>query len=129
MAAALLRRNLPLLGVQSAGTNARAGDGANPVAIELMDQRGLDIRSHVATLLTPSHVREAQLILTMTRVQRELIETNYPHARGKVFRLGEYDGIDVVDPYRRSPFIFELAMSEIEQGISRWLDPIAQLCH
>jgi protein-tyrosine phosphatase len=118
---------MPEIGVTSAGTHALVGQAANPVAVQLMDERGLDIRAHIATLLTQAHVREAQLILTMTRAQRGLIETNYPHARGKVYRLGEQDDFDVVDPYRRGPFIFELAMSQIEQGVSRWLEPIARL--
>lgn len=129
IATALLARDMPQVDVTSAGTHALVGHGASPVAVQLMDERGLDIRTHVATLLTPAHVRNAQLILTMTRVQCALIETNYPHARGKVYRLGEHDDLDVVDPYRRGPFIFELAMAQIEQGVSRWLGPIARLSH
>ena len=129
IAAALLSHDLPRLNVTSAGTHALVGQGADPIALQLMDDRGLDIRTHIATLLTEAHVRSAQLILTMTRVQRGLIEANYPHARGKVHRLGEHDGVDIVDPYRRGLFIFELAMSQIEQGVSRWLEPIARLSH
>ncbi|MDP9154253.1 MAG: low molecular weight phosphotyrosine protein phosphatase [Pseudomonadota bacterium] len=129
IAAALLARELPHLDVQSAGTHAHVGESANPVAVQLADERGLDIRTHIARLVTSAHVRDAQLVLTMTRAQRGLIEMNYPHAKGKVFRLGEYDAVDIVDPYMRSPFIFELAMSQIEQGVSRWLEPIARLSH
>jgi protein-tyrosine phosphatase len=129
IATALLARDMPHLVVQSAGTHALVGQGANPVALRLMEERGLDISGHVATLITTAHVRAADLVLTMTSAQRGLLEMNYPHAKGKVFRLGEADGVDIVDPYLRSPFIFELAMSQIEQGVSRWLEPIARLSH
>jgi protein-tyrosine phosphatase len=127
IATALLARDMPLINVTSAGTHALVGQGADATAVRLMDERGMDIRTHVATRLTQAHVRHAQLILTMTRAQRGLIETNYPHARGKVYRLGEHDDLDVVDPYRRDAFIFELAMAQIEQGVSRWLEPITRL--
>jgi protein-tyrosine phosphatase len=127
IATALLARDMPLLNVSSAGTRALVGQCANAMAVQLMDDRGLDIRTHVATLLTQAHVRQAQLILTMTRAQSGLIEMNYPHAKGKVYRLGEHDDQDVVDPYRRDAFIFELAMAQIEQGVSRWLEPITRL--
>ncbi|WP_243830252.1 low molecular weight phosphotyrosine protein phosphatase [Caballeronia sp. SBC1] len=122
-------KNMPHIGVTSAGTRALVGRGADPVAVQLMGDRGLDISNHVSTLLTPSHVRNANLVLTMTRAQRELIETNYPYARGKTYRLGDHDDLDVVDPYQRGPFIFELAVTQIEQGVSRWLDTIARLSH
>jgi protein-tyrosine phosphatase len=129
IAAALLARDMPHVRVTSAGTHALVGQGANSVAVQLMDDRGLNIRSHVATLLTPEHVRHAHLVLTMTRAQRDLIETNHPYARGKTYRLGDHEDLDVVDPYRRGPFIFELAVAQIEQGVSRWLDTIARLSH
>ncbi|WP_213765135.1 low molecular weight phosphotyrosine protein phosphatase [Caballeronia sp. dw_19] len=129
IAVAFLQRDMPLVGVMSAGTRALVGQGANSVAVQLMDDRGLNIRSHVSTLLTPEHVRNAHLVLTMTRAQRDLIEMNYPYARGKTYRLGDHDDLDVVDPYQRGPFIFELAVAQIEQGVSRWLDTIARLSH
>ncbi|MEA3126611.1 MAG: low molecular weight protein-tyrosine phosphatase [Caballeronia sp.] len=129
MAAALLARDMPEVEVTSVGTHALVGHGANAVAVQLMDERGLNIRAHVAVLLTAEHVRNAQLVLTMTRAQCELIETNHPYARGKIYRLGEHDNLDVVDPYQRGSFIFELAVAQIEQGVSRWLDTIARLSH
>ena len=129
MAAALLARDMPHVEVRSVGTHALAGRGASPVAVELMGDRGLDISTHMSTLLTPAHLRRADLVLVMTQTQRELIETKHPYVRGKIYRLGDHDDLDVVDPYQRGPFIFELAVEQIEQGVSRWLETIAQLSH
>jgi protein-tyrosine phosphatase len=127
MAAALLLKEMPRIGVTSAGTHALVGHRADATAVQLMDNRGLDIRGHVSALLTAEHARHAQLILTMTRKQSNFIETNYPFARGKVYRLGEHDDHDVVDPFQRGDFIFDLAMAQIEQGVSHWLAHIARL--
>ncbi|NYH14680.1 low molecular weight protein-tyrosine-phosphatase [Paraburkholderia bryophila] len=129
MAAALLTKALPQVPVRSAGTRALAGHRAAPLAVELMDVQGIDLRPHVATALTSAQVRGAPLILAMTRAQCGLIERVFPFARGKVYRLGEHDQLDVVDPYRRGRFTFEMAVAQIEQGVQRWLGAIAGLQH
>lgn len=117
------------LTVHSAGTRARHGCRSDDLATALMAERGVDLRAHSSRALSAAQVSDAQLILTMTRAQRTLIEARYPSARGKVYRLGEHDRLDVVDPYRRGRFIFELAVAQIEQGVSRWLSAIASLQH
>ncbi|WGS53981.1 low molecular weight phosphotyrosine protein phosphatase [Paraburkholderia sp. D15] len=125
MAAALLAAALPRVAVHSAGTRALVGRRAPALAVELMDGRGIDLRPHVSSVLTPAQVRGARLILAMTRAQCALIEHAFPFARGRVYRLGEHERLDIVDPYRRGRFTFELAIAQIEQGVQRWLDAIA----
>ncbi|WP_144148424.1 low molecular weight phosphotyrosine protein phosphatase [Paraburkholderia sp. BCC1884] len=127
MAAAMLAQALPQIAAQSAGTRALAGHGAAPLAVSLMDGRGIDLRGHRSTALTSTQVRAAQLILAMTRAQCRSIESAFPFARGRVYRLGEHQQIDIVDPYRRGRFTFEIAAAQIEQGVQRWLGAIAGL--
>ncbi|MBU7442009.1 low molecular weight protein-tyrosine-phosphatase [Paraburkholderia fungorum] len=129
VARVMLQKELPHLVVSSAGTRALVGERADPLAMQLASEHGLDISDHVATALTREDVCAAELILSMTQVQRELIVTTYPFARGKVFRLGEHDQIDIVDPYRRHRAAFDLAFAQIEHGISNWRDVIARLAH
>jgi protein-tyrosine phosphatase len=125
IARALFARELPRATVVSAGTGALLGHGADPVAVELMDVRGIDLRGHSAMALNLQVVREAQLVLTMTQAQREYIETAYPFARGRVYRL--CDDVDVVDPYRQDRATFDTSVAQIERGVSRWLDVISRL--
>ena len=127
MACALFARALPGARVFSAGTGALHGHHADPVSIELMDERGIDLRGHTAMALNFEIVRDAQLVLTMTRAQLEHVEAMYPFARGRVYRLGELEGIDVVDPYRQDRATFDVSMAQIERGVSHWLDVINRL--
>ncbi|CAB3777114.1 Low molecular weight protein-tyrosine-phosphatase Ptp [Paraburkholderia ultramafica] len=129
VARAFLRRELPHLEVNSAGTRALVGERADPLVMQLATARGLDLSDHVATALTYEHVRAAELILGMTQAQRDLILATYPFARGKVFRLGEHDQVDIVDPYQRHHAAFELAFAQIESGISNWLNVMTTLAH
>ena len=127
IAQALLERALPGIAVASAGTNAMVGQSADPLAVQLMDERGIDLRAHVASALTDDRIFDAGLILTMTHAQSVWLKGSWPAAAGKVHRLGSHDGCDIVDPYRRTRFTFELAVSQIEHGISHWISAIRLL--
>ncbi|WP_233864525.1 low molecular weight protein-tyrosine-phosphatase [Paraburkholderia adhaesiva] len=129
LACALLTRELPDIAFTSAGTHARTGEGADPLIAEIASARGVDLAAHTASQVTGERVRDADLILTMTKAQREQIETAWPFARGKVYRLTEHEGVDVVDPYRRHRAAFELAFAQIEHGVAHWRGVLAGLTH
>lgn len=129
VACAFLERALPLVPVRSAGTRALVGRHADPLAIELARERGLDISRHIAEAISDEHVRAADVVLTMTALQRAQILSHFPSARGKVYRLGEHEQLDIVDPYQRHRVVFELAFAQIEQCIATWREDIARLAH
>ncbi len=129
LACAMLARSLPGIGFSSAGTRARHGEGADPLVAAMALDRGIELDAHVASALTTERIRDADLILTMTRRQRDQIELAWPFARGRVFRLYENEGIDVVDPYGRHRTAFELAFAQIEHGVAHWRGVLAGLAH
>lgn len=133
LACALLAQALPDIEFSSAGTHAVAGALADPRVLDMARERSLqlaaDMAAHVAQPLTGERVRAADLILTMTKAQRVCIETAWPFARGKVFRLGEKQRDDVVDPYGRHRVAFELAFAQIEHGVAYWRGVLAGRAH
>jgi len=129
VARAFLERAVPSVLVTSAGTRALVGRHADPLAIQLAQERGMDISQHIAESLSDQHLREADVVLTMTATQRAQILNRFPAARGKVFRLGEHEQIDIVDPYQRHRAVFELAFEQIAHCVATWRDDIARLAH
>jgi protein-tyrosine phosphatase len=127
MAAALLSKRLPKINVLSAGTRALVGRNADALAIQLMTRERLDISTHVAKFVTLERVREANLVLTMTKEQRVFVETSYPFSKGRVYRLGEQNGYDVVDPYRAGIDVFETSLRQIQIGVTTWTNTILRL--
>ncbi|CAE6902543.1 Low molecular weight protein-tyrosine-phosphatase Ptp [Paraburkholderia nemoris] len=127
MAAGLLADEVPFASVSSVGINAMLGHKAEPLAVELMNQRGISIGNHVATALNVNHIKSAQLVLTMSTSQRQWIEAQYAFSRGKVYRLGEHDSFDVADPYRRGRQAFEASLAQIERGLKIWIRLINSL--
>ncbi len=125
MAEALLRdalRGQEEITVESAGLGALVGHPASEFAVELMDERGLDITSHRARQIEPDLVNVADLILVMGSGHKRTIDSVEPTARGKVHRLGEWRDMDIGDPYRQPKEAFEKALQSIEDGVADWVE-------
>jgi protein-tyrosine phosphatase len=121
MAEAILRRSLGGgFQVESAGLGALVGQGAEPLAVAAMDALGLDIRPHAARQVEESLLRSADLVLTMTSVQKMETETRWPWTRGKVWRIGHWDGYDVNDPYQRPAEAFLQARQLLDASCEAW---------
>lgn len=120
MAEALLRERLggrPKARVASAGIAALVGEPADPVARDLLAERGLDISGHRARQLTAGLAAGFDLVLVMERRQVRQVEAMFPFLRGRIRRIGEYGDFDVPDPYREPRTAFARALSLIERGI------------
>lgn len=127
MAQGLMSSKAKALRIRSAGLNAAIGQAPPKFAVDLMAERGIDITGHLGTTLTLEHIRGADLILAMTKLQQRRIEEKYPFSKGKAYRFCEHDGVDVVDPHRQDRGVFEMSLQQIERGTSRWLEVIGRL--
>ncbi len=107
--------------VSSAGLNALIGHKADRKACQLMIEKGIDISGHRACQLNKEMIRKADLILVMELFQKNIIEKNEPSAKGKVFRLGEWEKFDIADPYQKELSVFEESLILIEKGVSLWI--------
>lgn len=117
MAEGLFKQALPEKLVFSAGIDAPVGESADPLSVQLMRERGIDISAHRARKLGSWMVHEADLIVTMDRYQKYFIEINYPMFKNKVCRLGEFDNYDIPDPYQQGLNAFREACSLIDKGV------------
>ena len=108
--------------VESAGLGALVDEPASEFSVKLMQERGLDISGHRAQQLTPELITRADLILVMESGHRRAIDTNEPTARGKVYRLGEWQDIEIPDPYRQPREAFEETLELIDKGVADWAE-------
>jgi protein-tyrosine phosphatase len=123
MAEALLRdalRERDGIVVESAGLGALVDHPASEHAVTLMRERGLDISGHRARQITPDMVNAADLVLVMESGHKRAIDANEPAARGKIYRLGEWQDRSIEDPYRQSRAVFEAVLREIDEGVAEW---------
>lgn len=120
MAEALARAQLgaiPNFRCESAGLGALIGHPADPMAVELLKERGIDLSTHVARQISTQMIREFELVLVMESWQVKETEKLSPLARGKVWRLGHWRDFDIPDPYKRPREAFERSLEGIERGL------------
>ena len=106
--------------VHSAGIGALVDHAADPIAIELMQEAGVDITAHRARQISPEIISESELILVMESWQQQEVERLYPFAKGRVFTIGKWSDITVDDPYKKPREAFEEALVGIRQGVKDW---------
>jgi len=127
MAEGLLRAALggrPGFQVSSAGVSALVGRAADPHAVALLAERGIDISGHRARQLTPELAAGVDLVLVMDREQEQEAQRLAPLARGKVHRIGRFGDFDVPDPFRQGRGAFEASLALLARGISEYRQAI-----
>lgn len=75
--------------VSSAGIAGWEGSAAVPETVQAAAERGLDAASHVARVLTPSMLAQADLVVCMAAEHREAIRALAPQAAVRTFTLKE----------------------------------------
>ena len=128
MAAALLSRQYPKKYIDSAGLSAVVGHHADDKAIATMSATDsvddLYMSKHIAKQINESLVVKADIILTMSDSQSKWIEDQWPHCRGKTFRIGHWIDKDIADPYGHSETAFETAKQDIIDSLDPWFNKI-----
>jgi len=87
--------------ISSAGTWADDGAPASPYSREVLAELGLDLKSHQARRVDRQLVEAADLLLCMTRSQREALQAEFPDLAGRIQLLSAMAGpaYDIADPY------------------------------
>lgn len=129
LAEARLRQRLAEAGadvhVASAGVGALVDEPADPHAVTVAAELGMDLSTHRGQQLTLSLGEAYELILVMENGQKEWIVSRYPVLQGRVYRLGHWQDLDIPDPYGRSLQRFRAAASQIDLAVDHWLERIA----
>ncbi len=116
--------------VHSAGTWTIDGRGASRLAIEAMQEAGLDLTGHRTHHLTSEDVRQAALILVMTQDHKESLLAEFPEVDQRTLLLSELVGnrYDILDPYGSDTLeLYRECAHEIESLLRRGYDRILEL--
>lgn len=116
----LLKQQHPELHIESAGLSAMVGHAADKKAIACMDTLNIDMRTHIAKQINAELIKASDLILVMSSNQQKHIEQKWSFAKGKVFRLGHWQGQNVPDPYQHDQAFFEETCRNIQSYVADW---------
>lgn len=122
----ILRRELPNKKIDSAGTGALVGKHADPKAMKIAEEHGLDLKDHKGQQFTPSVGHQYDLILVMEKAHLEQIAHIAPELRGKTMLFGHWIGQkDIPDPYRKSEEAFNSVYTLIEKSAKCWIEKLS----
>lgn len=120
MAEYLLKQEFPTLSIHSAGISAMVGYPADEKAQLCMSRLGIDMQQHRAHKLNAQMIKQADLVLVMSRNQQEHIEKTWPFAKGKTFRLGHWQSQNIADPYQHDQQVFDDICQQIQRCVADW---------
>lgn len=127
VAEALLQHHLPALQVSSAGLSAPEGQPAHPQMCQLLQDRGIDLCGHRSRPIAPWMLQQNDLIMVMEQDQRTDLAKRNPTFRGKIFLLGEFLKLDIVDPVEQPLAVFEQCVHNIERSVQSWVTPLQSM--
>jgi protein-tyrosine phosphatase len=108
--------------VSSAGLAAYGGEGASANARKAIKRYGGNLDAHRSRRLEAPMLERADLALTMTRSQRDVIYARWPSFRHKVFCLTDFaippaDAEGIADPYGCGLDVYGACASEINSAL------------
>jgi protein-tyrosine-phosphatase len=118
--------------VLSAGTNAVPGVPATPLAVSTVGSRGLDLRGHQSTGLTPELIRESELILGMEPGHVARARELAPDADDRIHLITEQGAeaeamrTGIHDPIGGTSVEYDDTFNRIRSHLLRWLPLIRE---
>src|SRR5690606_27360441 len=119
------RHGLGRVQVRSAGISTIDGRGADEKAQQVMKANDLDLSGYLSQRVDRTLIGWAELILVMEDFQKQYIESEFPEARGKVFLIGHWRGMQVPDPYRGHYSLFEASYQLLSQCADDWVQRLS----
>ena len=77
----------------SSGTDATPGNSATDLAVDVLADRGIDLKDHRARQLTSDQISDSQIVIAMTRQHEAAIAKEDQPARSRTFLTGEISRI------------------------------------
>lgn len=111
--------------ILSAGIFAREGMNASSEAVIAAAEKGVNLSKHVSRSITKEILKDADLILTMTKGHKQLLLEKVPEFEDKIFTLKEFNNYkntsDIVDPFGKGMKAYRDCVNEIEEELNQLL--------
>ncbi len=124
MAESLLRKWLgakSLWEVASAGVSAMDGQQASDGAIQVMQEKKLNVATHRSRKATAAYIDDTDLIVVMTEAHKRAILKRFSRLEGRVVLLNAFSpvhpGEDVPDPFGMSLDVYRSIRDEIDAAM------------
>ncbi len=109
----LKKNNIRGISVTSCGINVSREQRTSPQILILLEKYGIKFNGKKAQKLTKSKLEQTDLFITMTKYQKQFINSS------KVYSLGELaGGDDVLDPYQKDMSCYEYMAQQVSEYLN-----------
>ncbi|MDO5556067.1 MAG: low molecular weight protein arginine phosphatase [Clostridia bacterium] len=113
--------------IYSCGIFAQNGDIPTKEAIETMEEYEINLKSHRATNIKNSDIKNMDIILCATTAHKNNVVTMYPQLKNKIFTIKEYAGypqndLDIKDPWGYAIQTYRNCAKEIEKCLDKIIE-------
>lgn len=123
----MLRRWLPGKTIESAGTAALVGHGADAAAMRIASRHCISLEGHHGRQFTAELSSQYDLILVMEQEHIKQITRIAPEARSKSMLLGHWlNQAEIPDPWRKSDEAFDHVFQLMTQSCQAWASKLAR---
>jgi protein-tyrosine-phosphatase len=109
--------------VFSAGIAAGENDPAAREAVQIMQEHGLDISSHLSQQVNDHMLENSTLILALTERHRRVLCDARPDLSERIRLLGR-NGEDIADPIGGSLEDYRYCAAQITESLRSWVDEL-----
>ena len=113
----------------SAGTWAERVRPASRYSVEVLAEKGIDIKAHRARMIDRAMLAEADLVLTMESGHAEALRVEFGDQASKIYLLSQMVGptYDISDPYGGPRHEYEIMIRDVTKLIDDGWDRLIGL--
>lgn len=115
------------LNFNSAGVAAFPGMPASDQAVQVLNEKNIDLTQHRATLLNQDILETANLILVMTKGHKQAVVQRRADLMDRVYLMTEYvlgTEFDVQDPFGKSVGVYRSCANQLEELINQLVEKL-----
>ncbi len=106
----------------SRGISVYNEEPINPKAETALSALGIDDFCHTSLKICREDIDKADLVLTMTQLQKDMLISHFKDERYKISTLMEYvynNKLDIEDPYGKSQIVYNLCAKNLYEIIKK----------
>lgn len=113
----------------SRGITVYESEPVNPKAVIALSGVGIDDFEHTSTKISRADFNDADIVLTMTQMQKDMLVSLFKEDKYKIFTLMEYaydNRMDIEDPYGKSQIVYNLCAKNLCEIIGRLVNNLKE---
>ncbi len=121
-------KNFPFKAI-SRGLSVYVEESINPKADEALKSLGIMNTKHISRQISSDDIKTSELVLTMTQMQKETLQSYFKESKYKIATLLEYAAdskTDISDPFGKSQVVYNFCAKDLKDNITELINRLKE---